>query len=534
MSLFNVLVLFVYLQLSTIIFGHENSTNNDEVNGKNISIVSCQKIQFDEIKLAEVLHRMREPAINTVEITVTVASANRTRIFPEMVWPWASEIGRTLISLISIAKTSIFFSLVFTFPLEVGIERVSIEVTEEPIGCLLTGKEGSDQIFNYLLNDLFLHMEDKDKDKYYKLCRPHDIEGPVQFNCCRITGRHDENLKICADYSSIVLEWARLWVIIILLTIFSLMTLPLLMEHMLTCHEKKFYKTSFSHMSLTSIVSMIFFEGDGPVKFLLRRCVFVGLMFIVFLPNIFQILWLKIVFGIWAFFFCVYDLVEMTWKKLSKQKTEIFEPQLEQGLIECFTVPLSTPFIYYKFSIATVGPGSKCKNCCTRLKILIRTLICALLTPILITYYLCIFIFYKFLKCFFFPYGYAVLPVQGEKSDKCLCIFAFPVRFLTLGAILYFTWSILIFVFSVSVGLILNGEIFNPVVAIVMVLIVFFWRSWQFSVEAQCLRLKTTIINVCKDKAKNIVVNNGPNAGGTTSSTGKPTTNARSRKNRQI
>ncbi|XP_028400987.1 uncharacterized protein LOC114524071 [Dendronephthya gigantea] len=52
-----------------------------------------------------------------------------------------------------------------------------------------------------------------------------------------------------------------------------------------------------------------------------------------------------------------------------------------------------------------------------------------------------------------------------------------------------------------------------------MVLIVFFWRSWQFSVEAQCLRLKTTIINVCKDKAKNIVVNNGPNAGGTTSST---------------
>ncbi|XP_028400760.1 uncharacterized protein LOC114523898 [Dendronephthya gigantea] len=358
MSLFNVLVLFVYLQLSTIIFGHENSTNNDEVNGKNISIVSCQKIQFDEIKLADVLHLMREPAINTVEITVTVASANRTRIFPEMVWPWASEIGRTLISLISHAKTNIFLSAaVFTFPLEVGIKRVSIEVTEEPIGCLLTGKEGSDLIFNYLLNDLFLHMEDKDKDKYYKLCRPHDVEGPVQFNCCRITGRHDENLKICADYSSIVLEWARLWVIIILFTIFSLMTLPLLMEHMLTCHEKKFYKTSFSHMSLTSIVSMIFFEGDGPVKSLLRRCVFVGLMFIVFRPNIFQILWLKIVFGIWAFLFCVYDFVEMTWKRLNELKNEIYEPQLEEGLINCFTYP----FICDKFSIKKVRLGPKCK-----------------------------------------------------------------------------------------------------------------------------------------------------------------------------
>ncbi|XP_028400759.1 uncharacterized protein LOC114523897 [Dendronephthya gigantea] len=64
----------------------------------------------------------------------------------------------------------------------------------------------------------------------------------------------------------------------------------------------------------------------------------------------------------------------------------------------------------------------------------------------------------------------------------------------------FFTGSILIFLLSITVGLILNGAFFNPFIAPIVTLIVFFWKNWKFSVEARCLQLKTLIIEVCEDK----------------------------------
>lgn len=137
MSLPNYVAFFVYLQLSLTIFGHKNSTGNDEVSERNIS---CNTVQFDELKLADVLHLMREPAVNIIKITVTVPFANRTRGLPEMKWPWANVIGRTIFSLIS-RIIAIFDLQLYTLPLEVGMETVSVEVREKLIGCLPSGKE---------------------------------------------------------------------------------------------------------------------------------------------------------------------------------------------------------------------------------------------------------------------------------------------------------------------------------------------------------------------------------------------------------
>ena len=504
MSLSNVFVFLVLLQLLTVTMASRNLAN-DKVSERNISSTSCKIVQFDELKLADMLQLMRESAVNTIGITVTVASANQTRVFPEMKWLWANEIGRTLMSLISRANT-MFASPIYTFPLEVGMKTVSTEVTEEPTGCLPSGREGFDLIFDFLLNELFTHMSDKDKDRYYKLCRPHDIEGPVQFKCCEKIG--DRKLTICADYSSIVLQWAVPG-LIAAVAIFCPMILPFLLEHIITCQEKIFYETSFSHMSLTSIVSMIFFEGHGQTKSLFRRGAFVGLTLVILLLTDFLGIWkLKILFCVWAFFFCFFDF-DRTDKKI--------EPRFVEKLISCFSKPFFVPFDYVRshcnssaMPLQCAGLRRKYSYCRNFLNIFNSSFVCLLtlfyfllLFPLLVAVHLAKFVIFDFMLRF--------VSLRCCRSSKVFKKLFTIVRLLTLAAIIFVTVSLLIFVISIIVGVILNGEFFNPFIAPVVTLLVFFWKNWKFSVEAQCLLLKTLIIDVCKEKNRSVGADEGNN-----------------------
>jgi hypothetical protein len=71
----------------------------------------------------------------------------------------------------------------------------------------------------------------------------------------------------------------------------------------------------------------------------------------------------------------------------------------------------------------------------------------------------------------------------------------------TLLNIVFFTGMTCIFAISTVVGLTLNAEYFNPIIALIVTLIAYFWKNWKYSVEAECLELKTSIIEVCKEKA---------------------------------
>ena len=129
-------------------------------------------LQIDESTIEDVLRLQHEPTTNVINLKVTVVSENETRCFPKMKWPWANELGRTIISLAWRAKdTAILPSPLFTWTLEVGTEEVDILITEKTDGCLPLGDQGSDRIFDFLLHRL---SQTKDT-KYFGLCRekPH-------------------------------------------------------------------------------------------------------------------------------------------------------------------------------------------------------------------------------------------------------------------------------------------------------------------------------------------------------------------------
>ena len=489
------ILIILLICCSTTTFAQEDSTLQRGC-VKAASYPNTCNIQFQKSKLKEVLRLQREPTNNIVNIRTFVISRNKTRYFPEMTW--ASEIGRTIKTLIWHAKNwKVFASPMFTWILKVGTEELDIKLNASD-GCLPPGNNGTKKIFNFLLRELFSHSADTD---FYELCRPQD-NAPTPFICCQIIG--DENLKICSNYSSVAIKLARP-AVILMFCISTLFVLPFVLEYVVrypSNDEPRFYKTSESHMSLTSVFSMVFFEGRGPVKSLLRRSVFAGLSLLVFFPTgFYEIMWLYVTFWVWFLFFLVTYDVRMTGDKF---KDECLRTQWGKDIISCFTLPFLVVY-----SCWTKWFQQRCQNCaffkypCCLCQVIKGVCGCVLIVFLAVVYlFLVVVCLMKFtvidlIISFILPNTF--------KFDGLFCVreclMSFFLRLATLANIGYLIGMTLMFALFVVVGLSLNAAYFNPFLASTFALILFVWKNWKFSVEGRCLQLKTSIIEICKETA---------------------------------
>ena len=529
------LILIILLTCcSTITFARENSTlQRGSVKATNFSNI-CNP-QFPESKLKEVLRWQHETTNNIVKIRISVISENKTQHFPELTW--ASEIGRTIISLVwLVEKWKIHDSPMFTWILKVGTEEVDIKLNASD-GCLFPGSNGTNKMFNRLLHELFSHNSDT---HFYQLCQSQD-DGPTPFSCCQIIG--DENLKICDDYSSVVFKLA-IPAAILVFCISTLFVLPFVLEYVVrypSNNEPRFYKTSESHMSLTSVFSMVFFEGRGPVKSFFRRSVFAGLLLLVFIPTGFYgFKWFCVTFWVWfALFLVTYD-VQMTSDKCKEKCNESCKSGNEKGclrtqwgkdIVSCFTIPFFLVFFKWKkwfqqqcqkyeiFRNISCEDVGGCKIFCCRLFQFIYGLGGCILIAFSAACYLLLVLFglIKFtiadlIVSFVLPHPFYCSPCCCCVDSGLFCfvktcetvpknIWFIVVRLATLVNIGFLIGLILSFALFTVVGLSLNAEFFNPFLASTLALILFFWKNWKFSVEGRCLQLKTSIIEICKEKA---------------------------------
>ena len=166
------------------------------------------KLQIYKSAVENILRYMQKHTTHVVVISVYINSKNETRIFPELVWPWANEIGRIIISL-KAQPGGVFSSLRDTtisslhyITLNPGIKKVDVVVSESNHGCLPEGSSGSELVFDFLLHQLSV----SDNTHDYKLCRIFSKEDEINqsYNCCKVAG--GEKVTICGEYSSIVLE----------------------------------------------------------------------------------------------------------------------------------------------------------------------------------------------------------------------------------------------------------------------------------------------------------------------------------------
>ena len=543
----------------TTTFAQESSTfqpgNNTSV-GSNSN--SCKNLRVDKSKIDEVLSKQgSSTTTNIVNIKISIVHGKKTPYLQELELPWASEFGRTIIHLVRRARDSwIFTSPIFTFMLEVGTEEVDIQITEETDGCLPSKKERTDWIFDSLLHQLS-HSLDK---RFFKLCRINDESiHYASYNCCRIAG--ERNLTICAEYSSAVVEWALPIVVLVFLISFF-MILPFVLQYIIRYPTTEFYKTSESHMSLCSLASKVFFEGCGPVKSFFRRCVFAGFASVAFVSSGHSLL--QWVFIGWLIVFVFVNDIQMTnengkeecikkheaecaktceqkctdeckQKCIKECEDKCTRPQWDTNIIKGFTLPFWLLFRYITYIINSdcikgcknserrKNSESCCEACCHDCTNFILDSLKCLGMCFIFSFSLALYVvlvalcLLKF--CFIDLIFHFVWPHHCPAKCFPKCLFFSLLRLVTLVICVLFTGTIFIFALSVVVGLTLNAEYFNPFIAPILTMIIYFWKNWKFSVEAKCLQLKTLIIEVCKEKAPapengQISKNSGTNVNG--------------------
>ena len=537
-------VIFLLLCSTVTSFAQENSkTRQENNNTSSINSTSC-KLRIDRSKIQKVLGKnYNVTSINTVKIRVLVYQGNNTEYSEEMKFPWASEVGRTIVSLIQRAEDlPILRSLFFSTILEVGTDEVDIEMREETNGCLPPRELWSEYIFNSLLHQLS-HSDDTSA---FRLCKAQIDETShyTKFNCCKVVGAN--TMALCTDHSSVVVDMAFPSVMVIF-CISCLATVPFILQYVITYPKTKFYKVSDSPMSLLSIALVLLFEGRGPLKSLFRRCLFaIVTYFMVFFPRFFGLEWLRWAFASWLIIFLMVDDVEMTrdegreerqrqngsmYEERCKliEKSEQNSTKLERKLIDCFKVPLVLSSSWALFS-------TQFKAWRERIEQKLNTTNYVILWELL----------NNFLNVF---QGLcAIFAITVSLIGYLVVVLGCLLKFVIMDVVLFFVWpyqlgfivplrlaSFILFVFligmtsifilSVIVTLTLNAEFFNPFLVPVLTLLGYFWKNWTSSVEAKCLHLKTLVIQVSLDKVKdhddeqnsckdcaNATYNNGPTA----------------------
>lgn len=287
--------------------GCKNSLNVNEAkainraNGSNI----C-KLRINKLAIEEIVRSMKNYATHVVEITVSVMLKNSTRNFSDFKWPWASEIGRTIIALkgqaSDIFSKAIPISFFHFITLQHGIKKVNVVIFEENYECLQRRSNRSEFVFDFLLHQLSDSTDNHD----YTLCRANSNNALKQYDCCRTTSGEEQT--ICAKYSSLILEYTGYYTTAMVLFIVCVV-LPFIRQFLQSMPNKReHYTMTESPMAIERIIFTLFMEGsDNPVVSLYRRLAFSFVVVVILTISFSEWQWI-VASWIWAIIFSVYDL----------------------------------------------------------------------------------------------------------------------------------------------------------------------------------------------------------------------------------
>ena len=269
---FNCAVLLLYLPWVQGLAQNNSTSSPENKSGTNLNMTTLDvtnassncTLRMDELAIENIFRFMQDYTTRVVEIKVSINSGNKTQRFPELIWPWANGIGRTIISLKAQSASSLHVAT-----LTPGIKKVDMVVFEGNYGCLPKGKNGLERVFDFLLH----RVSHSDDTHNYKLCRAfgNDLK---QYNCCRVAS--GGKLTICAEYSSILLKYAESAYIWTMPWFIVFVGFPLIWLYLLSIpYEIEYYEITDSPMALSTIFYTVFIEGSKtPVKLFYRRLAF--------------------------------------------------------------------------------------------------------------------------------------------------------------------------------------------------------------------------------------------------------------------
>ena len=502
------MALFDYINFTVLLFSLPLvglAQNTSTSSNQNMTIIRnltpCNSdLRIDELAVEDILRHAQSYSTHVVEITVSVNSGNKTR---ELKWSWANEIGRTIISL----KAS--FSSVYNFSissfhyitLNAGVKEVNVVV--ENHGCLPNGSNGSEIIFDFLLQKFFRSDDTHD----YKLCRfNHDAK---QYDCCRIAS--GGNLMICAEYLSVLLGYASGYISIVVFIMYFV-GYPLILDFLRSIpKETQCYSMTDSPMALSRIFYVAFLEGsNNPVTPYYRRLTFSLTVVGIISTGITSLAWFITSF-IWVLLFIAYD-----WLALNGGATKNIESYLT-----ILTLPFNVKYWWKYFKKRTEKEQTKqstrlqdvpnhpssheeyTKSSCTEICSEIIKSFKALVFVIL--YIFCFVLgglfstVYANLFSFMLDWKRVTDSDQPQKCRYVISILYFTVLLVSIGFLIIFFVILFSLLLYLIIGLYLNGSFFSPIVVPICILVVYSWKTWRSFVEMKYLQLKTAIYECCEE-----------------------------------
>ena len=230
-------------------------------------------LTVDQSVLMTISELTHDSVINIVELQLFVSSENKSRLPPDVKWVWANNVGREIM-LILIKNSELNLQAVRT--LTVGRIKLTVQIYENPQGCIPCKKNGTSFVAKMLLQKLF-----RTSNTEYQMCydtkkKMEDGLLETEYTCCKII--HKGPQRECHVYSSYLIDLIDFYQSSYIMTL-PYIVFPLLLSKFLeTSRKRKYYKITDSPMSLSSIIYFVFFEGYGPVKSFFRRLIFIGLV----------------------------------------------------------------------------------------------------------------------------------------------------------------------------------------------------------------------------------------------------------------
>ena len=512
-------------------------------------------LTINQSLLETVLKLTQDSTINIVELQLQSAggSENESRLLPDVTWALANKVGREIVSILSINSVlwHKYINLEAIRTLTVGRMKLAVRIYENPQGCISSNKNETSSAVKMFLQKLF-----RTSNTEYQLCyvtktiKKYNV-FELEHTCCKIIrkGRQRE----CYVYSSYLTDTIRHYQTTYI-TAYMLMLFPLLtFKFIESSRERKYYKITDSPMSLSSVIHSVFFEGYGPVKSVVRRLIFIGVVacvrwqffagpFFAFntsqIGSLYDFFWV-----IWALTFPLFDVfkknhttlayyfIQVCWSGTAKHFSicskwlqnhagygveNVFLSGDYQSIVNVITLPFnfkrwrkSLKHFFKMKSVRLDLPWQKkIWEFAKRYFWYFWAALFSLFYAVVIFVILLLLIWLRInLYSFSFVLGFLCWNLFSDlekNKTKCKC-FLICFRFVYIGllvlsmlaCVFLFFLLLPIIILLLFAGLILNIVYFIPYITFISVLIFYSWNFWQY-VETKYFTLKMQIYEVCK------------------------------------
>ena len=241
--------------------------------------------------------------VHLTELNLQFASNISNSVFTKWRWWWMDRIGQEILSLLEMKDIYVHWTL------DVGRETARVKLLDDPPGCIINENDPGKFIAVTVLKLLSFNRKKE-------MCFDRVSNQSTQTICCKITGRSREkdpsswksqcyvSFAARSEFVNILERTLSVYEYCLSVTGFALVAYFGIFLQWKNKNNDNYYKLTESPMSLSSILSMLFWDGYGKFKSLVRRCLFMVVLGLLFRQTkYFSYTLFTVYFSLWVVLF---------------------------------------------------------------------------------------------------------------------------------------------------------------------------------------------------------------------------------------